>query len=117
MNQNQNLGRYGENRATDFLSRLGYAIIERNWRGPAGEIDIVAQDGNCLVFAEVKTRSRLGFGHPFEAITEAKMRRMRVLAAQWCQSRSRGVVEVRLDAISVLVSRGKVTIEHLKQVF
>ena len=117
MNQNQNIGRYGEDRAVEFLRRLGYRLVDRNWRGPSGEIDIVAKDGDCLVFAEVKTRTRLGFGHPFEAITEAKMRRMRALASQWCQAHRLGVVQVRLDAISVLVRDGRVTIEHLKQVF
>ncbi|MFM6963263.1 MAG: YraN family protein [Micrococcales bacterium] len=117
MNQNQNVGRYGEDRAADFLTRLGYSIIERNWRGPSGEIDIIAKDGHCLVFAEVKTRTRLGFGHPFESITATKVRRMRALAAQWCQARSQGIAEVRLDAVSVLVHQGRVTIEHIKQVY
>jgi putative endonuclease len=114
---NQNLGKYGEDRAAEFLKRLGYSIVERNWRGPSGEIDIVARDRDCLVFAEVKTRSRVGFGHPFEAITAAKLQRMRVLVAQWCQAHSMSVTQVRLDAISVLVVNGRVTIEHLKQVF
>ncbi len=117
MTQNQSVGRYGEDRAVEFLRRLGYSIVARNWRGTSGEIDIVARDGQCLVFAEVKTRTRLGFGHPFEAITQAKMRRMRNLAAQWCQAHSQAGSEIRLDAISVLVVHGQITIEHLKQVF
>ena len=116
MNQKQNIGRYGEDRAADFLARLGYLVVERNWRGSSGEIDIIAKDGNCIVFAEVKTRTRLGYGHPFEAITPVKVRRMRALAAQWCQARKQSITEVRLDAISVLINRGRVTIEHLKQV-
>ena len=117
MNANQNLGRYGEDRAAQFLKKLGYSIVERNWHGPSGEIDIVARDGECLVFAEVKTRSRLGFGHPFEAITVSKLKRMRLLASQWCQAHSMPNIPVRLDAVSVLVVNGRVTIEHLKQVF
>lgn len=117
MSQNQNVGRYGEDRAADFLKRLGYSIVERNWRGPSGEIDIIARDADALVFAEVKTRTRLGYGHPFEAITESKVRRMRMLAAQWCQSHKISGPQIRLDAISVLLVNGRVTIEHLKQVF
>lgn len=117
MSQNQSVGRYGEDRAVEFLRRLGYSIVTRNWRGISGEIDIVARDGNCLVFAEVKTRTRLGYGHPFEAITETKLRRMRNLAAQWCQAHRHSESEIRLDAISVLVVHGQITIEHLKRVF
>lgn len=117
MNKNQSIGKYGEDRASEFLERLGYEIIERNWRCNSGEIDIVARDNRCLVFAEVKTRSRVGFGHPFEAITSAKMKKMRQLAGEWCRAHEIARAQVRLDAISVLLTSGKVHIEHLKQVF
>jgi putative endonuclease len=117
VNSNQSVGKYGEDRAAEFLLRLGYEILERNWRGKTGEIDIVARDRNCLVFAEVKTRTRTGFGHPFEAITAKKIQTMRSLVSQWCQSRNLTSNEVRLDALSVLIISGRVTIEHLKQVF
>lgn len=117
MSANQSLGRYGEDLAASFLERLGYRIIERNWRSLSGEIDIVAKDGDCLVFAEVKTRSKTGFGHPFEAITRPKLARMRLLVGQWCQANNLGVTPVRLDAVSVLIVNGRITIEHLKQVF
>ena len=117
VNSNQSVGKYGEDRAAEFLLRLGYEILERNWRGKTGEIDIVARDRNCLVFAEVKTRTRTGFGHPFEAITAKKIQTMRSLVSQWCRSRNLTSNEVRLDALSVLIISGRVTIEHLKQVF
>ncbi len=117
MNANQDVGKYGEDRAAEFLTRLGYELIERNWRGPGGEIDIVARDRDCLVFAEVKTRTRTGFGHPFEAITSQKLQRMRRLVAQWCKSKELSGSKVRLDALSVLLVDGRVHIEHLKQVF
>ena len=117
MNSNQSVGKYGEDRAADFLLRLGYEIIERNWRGSAGEIDIVARYRDCIVFAEVKTRTRTGFGHPFEAITAKKVQTMRRLVAQWCESQNLSAAQVRLDALSVLITNGQVNIEHLKQVF
>ncbi len=117
MNSNQSVGKYGEDRAAEFLVRLGYEIIDRNWRCKSGEIDIIARDLNCLVFAEVKTRTRTGFGHPFEAITAKKIQTMRSLVSQWCHNRNLASNEVRLDALSVLIVRGRVTIEHLKQVF
>ena len=117
MNSNQDIGKYGEDRAAEFLSRLGYEVIERNWRGNNGEIDIVARDRDCLVFAEVKTRTRTGFGHPFEAITSKKLQTIRRLVGEWCHSKQIAGSKVRLDAVSVLVVDGIVRIEHLKQVF
>ena len=112
----QLLGRYGEDRASDYLQGLGYSIVERNWRCRIGEIDIIARDRDRFVFVEVKTRSADGFGHPFESITEAKAARLRRLVAAWCESRQVSGIKVRLDAISVLVRAGRVNIEHLKQV-
>ena len=117
MTKNQSVGKYGEDRASEFLERLGYQLIDRNWRCDVGEIDIVARDSDCLVFAEVKTRTRVGFGHPFEAITSAKMKKMRQLVGEWCRVHQISSVQVRLDAISVLISQGRIHIEHLKQVF
>lgn len=117
MNAKHILGRYGEQQAANYLSNLGYEIIDRNWRCRVGEIDLVARDRDRLVFIEVKTRNGQGFGHPFEAITHAKVSRMRRLVAEWCKAREISSVQVRLDAVSVLVSAGRVNIEHLKQVF
>ena len=117
MSKNKAVGKYGEDRASEFLERLGYQLIERNWRCEVGEIDIIAKDRDCLVFAEVKTRTRLGFGHPFEAITSAKMQKMRQLVGEWCRAHRISSVQVRLDAISVLITAGRIHIEHLKQVF
>lgn len=117
MNTNVAVGKYGEDRASEFLERLGYEVLDRNWRCNVGEIDIVARDQDCLVFAEVKTRTRVGFGHPFEAITTAKMKKMRQLVFEWCRSHETASGKIRLDAISVLLTGGRVHIEHLKQVF
>lgn len=117
MTLRQDLGRYGEQRAAIYLEDRGYQIIERNWRSASGEIDLIARQDDRLVFVEVKTRNGSGYGHPFEAITPAKVARMRRLAAEWCTKRQVSAIRVRLDAISVLISGGRVAIEHLKQVF
>lgn len=117
MIQKHILGRYGEDRAAAHLSNLGYEIIDRNWQCRSGEIDLIARDQDQIVFVEVKTRNGNGFGHPFEAITDAKLAKLRKSVAEWCRSKKLSGVMVRLDAISVMVSGGLVQIEHLKQVF
>ena len=112
------LGRRGENLATDHLLASGYQIIERNWRCSQGEIDIVATTGSELVFVEVKPRSSLAFGHPLEAITVAKLALLRRRAAAWCEAHPGNHLAVRIDAIAILApTRGLIEIEHLKRVF
>jgi putative endonuclease len=117
MIQKHILGRYGEDRAAAHLSSLGYEIIDRNWRCRSGEIDLIARDQDQIVFVEVKTRNGNGFGHPFEAISNDKLTKLRKSVAEWCRAKQLSGVVVRLDAVSVLVSGGSVQIEHLKQVF
>ena len=112
------LGKRGESLAVNFLEGAGYTILERNWRCPLGEIDIVALDGVELVFAEVKTRSSVAFGHPFEAITPTKLARLRRLAGAWCEAHPAAYRNIRMDAVSVIAGRGDgVSIEHLKNIF
>ena len=116
-NRKHILGLYGERVAGQYLQSIGYEILERNWRCSIGEIDLIAKDHARYVFVEVKTRNGAGFGHPLEAITEIKLSRLRRLVGEWCRSRQLSGIDVRIDAVSVLVDRGKVELEHLKQVF
>jgi putative endonuclease len=112
------LGRRGENLAADHLVASGFEIVERNWRCSQGEIDIIATKASELVFVEVKTRSSLAFGHPLEAITVAKLARMRRLAAAWCEAHPGNHFAIRLDAIAIIApAHGLVEIEHLERVF
>lgn len=110
------LGRYGEDRACEYLVSQGYEILDRNWRYSEGELDIVCSLKQTLVFIEVKTRTSLAAGSPLEAITATKLARIRRLAATWCTQKQIPNSQVRFDAIGVLVRGGRVTIEHLKQV-
>jgi putative endonuclease len=95
------VGRYGEEVAAAFLTAAGMRIVERNWRCPAGEIDIVAEDGAVVVVCEVKTRSSLRFGDPAEAVHPAKAARLRRLGATWLAAHGRGR-EARYDVVTVL---------------
>lgn len=85
----------------------GYEVLSRNWRTRRGEIDLVARRGGrggVLVVCEVKTRSSLAFGHPAEAVTAQRQRRLRVLAAQWLAAHGPHGGEVRFDVAAVLPS-------------
>jgi putative endonuclease len=100
------VGRYGEDIAAEWLVEAGLTILDRNWRCPAGEIDIVAIDGSALVFVEVKTRSSLAFGEPAEAVSRTKAARLRRLALYWLADHpARHSPVLRFDVVSVLRSR------------
>lgn len=104
------LGVRGEDLAVAELEREGLTILARNWRCRVGEIDIVARENvrgrSTVVFCEVKCRSGLGFGDPLEAITYAKVRKLRQLAAEWLAESEVQPDTIRVDAIGVLMLRG-----------
>lgn len=78
-------GRDGEDEAARFLRGLGFEVLERNLRGPSGEIDIVARDGATLVFIEVKARRSRAYGSALGAVDARKRRRLRAAAADFLQ--------------------------------
>lgn len=111
------LGSYGEGVAVRHLEEAGYEILDRNWRCPEGELDIVARWGAVLVVCEVKTRSGTGFGSPLEAVTATKAARLRRLAARWLAERRTHAEEVRFDVVGVLVPpRGGARVDHVRGV-
>jgi putative endonuclease len=116
------LGVRGERIAERHLVRRGLTVLDRNWRCPQGEIDLVLRDGDEVVFVEVKTRSSVAFGHPLEAITAAKLARLRRLAGAWCEAHphgaGQGMRRIRIDAVAVIAPRDlPAIVEHLERVF
>jgi putative endonuclease len=116
------LGRYGEDLAAKLLAAAGMRILARNWRcGRAGEIDIVARDGDALVVCEVKTR-RVGrhgvFQHPMASLTAAKAARLGRLAEGWLAAHGGAPPGgVRIDLVGILVpGRGAPVVEHVRGV-
>ena len=84
MNQKQTIGKIGEIATAEYLIKLGFTILAQNWRTKGGDLDLIAKSPAGKVhFIEVKTRSSLAFGHPFEAITPLKLMRMQRLALAW----------------------------------
>lgn len=110
------IGEWGEQAAAAHIQTLGWQIVDRNWRCGIGELDLVAsQDLDTLVFIEVKCRSGRGFGDPLEAITRAKLGKLRELSALWLQSHALHPREIRLDAIGVLrIPGGGVDVTHIR---
>ncbi len=109
------LGRYGEDLAARHLQDDGFVVLERNWRCDEGEVDVLARDGNVLVVCEVKTRSSLAYGSPFEAVTQRKLHRLERLGMRWMRERSVRPQSMRVDVISVLrPSSGRCVIEHVR---
>lgn len=106
----------GEDLAAAHLRALGWRILERNWRCPAGELDIVAVEPGSppvLVFCEVKARRNTTYGPPVEAITQAKVAKLRELGLHWLQDHPSPVPSLRFDGIGVLLrSSAKPEIDH-----
>ncbi|WP_213454554.1 YraN family protein [Rhizomonospora bruguierae] len=113
------VGAYGERVAAEHLRAAGLVVLDRNWRCPEGELDIVARDGaGTLVICEVKTRRTGAFGPPILAVHPAKARRLRRLAAAWLAATGVQPREVRFDVVSVLPQRqGPARVEHVRGAF
>lgn len=110
----QAIGAYGEERAARHLSDLGMVVLERNWRCDEGEIDLVLRDHDVLVVCEVKTRTSLVAGSPHEAITDAKLDRLRRLGERWAAERGIRPAGVRVDLVAVLrPRRGAPVVDHV----
>ena len=99
------VGRLGEQLAAKHLEEQRYVICEMNYRCPVGEMDIVALDGDCLAFVEVRTRRGRKFGSPAESITAAKRQKLIEVAQTYLQEHESGPVAWRIDVVSVQMSR------------
>ncbi len=111
----QAVGRYGERIAADHLVAQGMVVLDRNWRCDEGELDLVLRDGATLVACEVKTRTTLDHGTPHEAVTDARLERLRRLAVRWVEARGVQPPETRVDLVAVLrPRRGRALVEHVR---
>jgi putative endonuclease len=111
MTHAQNFGRWGEDKATNFLARLGYEILERNWRGAEGEIDILARNEKEMVVVEVKTRAEPVDGD--EYMRDAQAHRLLDAAEFWMEERDIEA-ELRCDLILVIGNSENYRIKHIQ---
>lgn len=110
------VGSKGESLAVDFLKDKGYRIVERNYKTPIGEVDIIAEDNGTMVFVEVKTRTGNAFGYPFEAVDARKQHKLKNLALMYLK-RIKKDTAVRFDVLSICMTNNGNTIDHIIDAF
>ena len=112
-------GKYGEDLACEYLKKLNYIIIERNFSCYQGEIDIVAKDTrkNELVFIEVKTRTSFKYGSPIDAVDKNKQNHLFKACQYYLYKYHLNHLYVRVDVIEIFVQNNVPCIHHVKQIF
>jgi putative endonuclease len=113
----QRYGKLNENLAVNYLKRQGCRIVERNFRTARGEIDIIARDGDTLVFVEVKARRSRSRGSPKEAVTPEKQRRISLAALQYLKTAPSPLNRARFDVVAILTEAGPAQIEWIRNAF
>lgn len=117
MTSRLSLGRWGEATAAEYLSSLGYVILEHNARTPYGELDLIAKQGDGLVFVEVKTRASLSLGLPEISVTPTKQAHLLSSAQAYLQAHPELGEDWRIDVIAILRLPGKSPqIEHFENI-
>jgi putative endonuclease len=113
----QALGKLGEDLACGELERRGYAILARRYRQRGGEIDIIARDGETMVFVEVKARDTRAFGAAAEAVTGWKRRRMVQLALDYLTRHQLAGRPCRFDVVSIHFDAGRPVVDLFQNAF
>lgn len=116
-NAKQVLGKEGERIAEQYLKKKGYKVIQRNYRCPVGELDLIVLDRRVVVFVEVKTRSGTAYGSPLEAVEFRKQRKM-IQAAQYFLSGNRlHQRDARFDVVGISWPGREPVVEHIENAF
>lgn len=109
-------GKEGEDQAAKMLQDKGYILLERNWRFKKGEIDIIAQKNNIIVFAEVKTRSTEKFGYPEFSVTAKKQQLLAATAEAYLYEKQLEN-EIRFDIITIISNNTTYELRHFEDAF
>lgn len=113
----KHLGRQGESIAESYLRSKGYLIRERNFQIREGEIDLIAEAGDLLIFVEVKTGQSGRFGHPADKVDLRKQQRMILAAEGFLQKNRIEERDCRFDVIAVRIKNGRSIVEHIQDAF
>jgi len=113
---NKQAGDRGEQLAANYLAGKGYAILEKKFKAKTGEIDIIARDGEYIVFVEVKFRTGLNMGYPREAVGYVKQQKIRRTALCYLSLKQNSQADMRFDVVEIIGAE-PVTIEHIENAF
>ena len=116
MYERHKIGKYGEDVAERYLKQKGYKIIERNFTCRQGELDIVAENREYLIFIEVKTRSNFLYGKPIEAVDRKKQKHLYKVAKYYLHIHRWEERFVRFDVVEVYVEKGIAKVSHIRQI-
>ena len=117
LNQRQKLGKKGEGLAVKALKKKGFRILEKNYRTPMGEIDIIAMDQGAIVFVEVKTRSSGQRGNPKWAVDRRKQVKISMSALKYLKDAKKMGAKARFDVVAIYSGDGGDQIEIIKNAF
>ncbi|MFA5769965.1 MAG: YraN family protein [Patescibacteria group bacterium] len=107
----KNLGKTGEDLALDFLKSHNYSILEKNFRSKFGEIDIIGEKNHCLYFVEVKTRSNLNHGAPYEAVNKRKIYHIKKAAQYYLLKNKFEGYKLKISVFSILIEGEKIDLK------
>lgn len=107
----KNLGRIGEDLALDFLKSHSFSILEKNFSTKFGEIDIIAEKNHCIYFVEVKTRTNLDHGAPYEAVNKRKIYHIKKAAQYYLLKNKFEEYRLKISVFSILIEGGKIDIK------
>ena len=110
------IGKIGEALASKYLQDNGYKIIERNFKCRQGEIDIITEYKEELIFIEVKTRTNLKYGKPIEAVNQIKEKHIKKATSYYLYKNNKENERIRIDVIEVYYLKDKYRINHIKQI-
>ncbi|MFP4661002.1 MAG: YraN family protein, partial [Halanaerobiales bacterium] len=110
------LGKFGEDKAVEYLKKQGYQIIERNFRYARAEIDIIASRDDFLAFVEVKLRRNLKYGLPQSAVDYRKQEKIK-RAAQFYLMKNKNDKKIRFDVISIQINDSSGRLKHFENAF
>lgn len=116
-NPSQQFGKKGEDLAVRKLARNGYRIIAQNYSNAMGEIDIIARDGDTVVFVEVKARQSRRFGNAKLAITDRKKRKISMVALSYLKETGQMRSKARFDVVAIDQNDGETVVEVIKNAF
>lgn len=111
------LGKFGEDLALKKITGLGYNCIVRNYRCTLGELDLIAMDGDCLVFLEIKTRKGRSLDYAKEAVNARKKHQLSRVALAYMKENNCCDVKSRFDVVAISLSNGKERIEVIQNAF